>query len=596
MAIKKVNKYVIARKPSPLAIPVVNGNKGSESFYKGTSPSYLGRSDVAFLFFSTSLRMETVGRNVRNEKSPCSSQLQWKESRLIVLMLVVLLNGSMVFAQSNVRIMEGLSMSSAMLGQELKYSIILPEEYHSTKKRYPVVYLLHGLGDTESAWLEYGRVSQTADGAMRQNEIVPMIFVMPQGFRNYYVNEYTGKFLYEDMFIKELVPFIDKQYRTIADKEHRATLGYSMGGFGALILPLKHPDVFTVSVPLSISVRTDQQYMIEDASEWNDQWGRLFGGVGTTGIDRLTDYYKKYSPFHLFAQQDLSAFQNLKLYIDNGDDEGTLCRSNEELHILLRERNFPHEFRVRNGGHEFQYWRDALPNSLRFISDAFEGKPYRGDFKSSPVKVMPAGSAIDKMIHTDQYSISLPEEYSKTQRYYPVIYFLGAFNQAMKETIATRVHDGIRDASMPPVIVIFLKENEQNLITSILPAIEKEYRARSGFRFRALVGFEKGGVAALHYALTLETFTSCVLFDAPFACDVLKKAVAENKKILSRTWLFITTTDKSQNYQANGCAHIFLRDEDIYHEYRVQEGVGGDKWFENGLTEALNFTQRKIHR
>lgn len=510
--------------------------------------------------------------------------------------LFIISGASVACAQDKVRILEGLSMNSKILSQEVKYSIILPEDYYISKKNYPVVYLLHGLGDDESSWLEYGQVSQVTDLAVKNREIIPMIYVMPQGYTNYYVNDYAGKFLYEDMFVKELVPFIDKQYRTIADKEHRATLGYSMGGFGALILPLKHPEVFTVSVPLSISVRTDQQYMTEDASGWDDQWGRLFGGVGKTGNDRITEYYKQYSPFHLFAQKDLQPYKNLKLYIDNGDDEETLCRSNEELHMLLRERNFPHEFRVRNGGHEFVYWRDALPNSLRFISDAFEGNPYRGDLKSSPVKVLLSSAPLEKMINKDQYSISLPEEYNKTQRYYPVIYFLGAFNQPMIESIAVQVRDGISGGSMPPVIVIFLKENEQELITSIIPGIEKEYRARPGFRFRALVGFEKGGVTALQYALTPETFTSCSIFDAPLDCDILKKAVAENKKILSRTWLFINTTDKSQNYQANGCAHIFLRDEEIYHEYRVQEGTGGDKWFESGLTEALNFTQRKIHR
>lgn len=163
-------------------------------------------------------------------------------------------------------------MESKILGQEVKYSIILPENYQTKKERYPVVYLLHGLGDNESSWLEYGRASQIIDGATNRGDIIPMIYVMPQGFRNYYVNDYTGKFLYEDMFIKEFVPFIDKHYRTIPDKKHRNP-GLSDGGFGALILPLRNPDVFTVSVPLSISVRTDQQYMTEDASGWDDQWG-----------------------------------------------------------------------------------------------------------------------------------------------------------------------------------------------------------------------------------------------------------------------------------------------------------------------------------
>ncbi len=500
-------------------------------------------------------------------------------------------------AQPNTaRIIEGLTMPSAILNQDVKYSIILPGDYFVSKKSYPVVYLLHGLGDDESSWLEYGRVSQLADDAVNQKQIVPMIFVMPQGFRNYYVNDYAGKFLYQDMFINELVPFIDKEYRTIADKEHRATMGCSMGGFGALILPLKNPDVFTVSVPLSISVRTDEQYKTEDASEWNEQWGRLFGGVGTTGNERITEYYKQHSPFYIFAQRDLSKFKNLKLYIDNGDDERTLCRSNEELHILLRDKNFPHEFRVRNGGHEFVYWREALPNGLRFISDAFEGKTYRGDLKSVSEKNASVSSNTVKLINTNTYSISLPAEYTQTQRYYPVIYFLGDFDSTIKKSIAANVQDEIQSGSLPPVIAVFLKASEEGLITSIISSVEKEYRARTGFRFRALIGFEAGGTAALRYAMTPETFTSCTIFDSPMDCERLKDAVNVNDKVLGRTWLYMVTTDKSMNYQGNGCAHVFLRDKNIYHEYRVQEGKGGQAWSINGLTEALNFTQRKIHR
>lgn len=509
---------------------------------------------------------------------------------------LVLLTAAIAFAQGNARVMEGLSVNSKILGQDVKYSIILPEDYYISKKSYPVVYLLHGLGDDESSWLEYGRVTQIVDGAVKRREIVPMIFVMPQGFRNYYVNDFAGKFMYQDMFINELVPFIDKQYRTIADKEHRATMGFSMGGFGALIIPLKNPEMFTIGVPLSISVRTDQQYMTEEASGWDDQWGRLFGGVGTSGTDRITDYYRQYSPFHIFAQKDLKPLKNLKLYIDNGDDEGTLCRSNEELHMLLREKNFPHEFRVRNGGHEFVYWRDALPNGLRFISDAFEGKSYRGDNKGYAAKIAQVSSQPDKIIDTDTHSISLPVEYANTQRLYPVLYFLGDFDSATKKSIAGKVLEETQAGSLPPVIVVFLKANEDALTTSIIPSMEKNYRARTGFRFRALIGFEEGGTTALRYAVTPETFTSCAIFDSPIDCEELKNAVNGNDKVLGRTWLFMITTDKSMNYQGNGCAHVFLRDKEIYHEYRVQEGKGGNDWFIKGLPEVLNFTQRKIHR
>lgn len=194
--------------------------------------------------------------------------------------MIVLLPWVTLLAGDNKRIMEGIAMTSALLGQEVKYSIVLPPDYFKGKKNYPVVYLLHGLGDEESSWLEYGRISQIADAAVADKEIIPMIFVMPQGFRNYYVNDYAGTFLYEDMFINELVPHIDKNYRTIKDSRHRATMGYSMGGFGALVLPVKHPDIFSISVPLSISVRTDKQYMVEDAAEWNDQWEDYLVALG----------------------------------------------------------------------------------------------------------------------------------------------------------------------------------------------------------------------------------------------------------------------------------------------------------------------------
>lgn len=514
-----------------------------------------------------------------------------KTLRLIIL---IVFSGASVSYAQKLRIEEGLAMSSKILAQDVKYSIILPEDYYTSKKNYPVVYLLHGLGDNESSWLEYGQISQVADAAVKKKEIVPMIYVMPAGYRNYYVNDYAGKFLYEDMFVKELVPYIDSHYRTLSDKSHRATLGYSMGGFGALVLPLRNPDVFTVSVPLSISVRTDSQYMTEEASGWDDQWGRLFGAVGVTGEGRITEYYKQHSPFHIFAQSDLSSLRNLRLYIDNGDDEETLCRSNEELHMLLRDRKFPHEFRVRNGGHEFQYWRDALPNGLHFISDTFEGKPYRGDVKN----LTPAANVSSslKIVKESGFEILLPAEYERTNRLYPVLYVIGDLTASGKDKISSHISRSIANATLTPLITVFVDSKQKDVVASVVPVVEKKYRARIGWRFRALIGIEEGGTVALESALIPETFTSCVLFDARIDCAALKSVVQASKKQLSRTWFFMYSTDKGEAYQNNGCAHIYLRDEEVYHEYRVQEGMGGEAWILNNLDEALTFTQRKIHR
>ncbi|WKZ60942.1 MAG: alpha/beta hydrolase-fold protein [Cyclobacteriaceae bacterium] len=516
--------------------------------------------------------------------------------RSIIISALLLFEMTVHAQQVPLRIIEGLSIESKILSQEVKYSIILPEDYYTSKtSKYPVVYLLHGLGDNESSWLEYGRVNQFTDGAIKNGDIVPMIFVMPEGFRTYYVNDYAGKFLYEDMFIKELIPFIDKQYRTIPDKDHRATMGYSMGGFGALVLPLKNPDVFTISVPLSISVRTDDQYETERSDKWNEQWGRLFGGVGKSGEERITEYYKQHSPFHIFRQSDLSKYKNLKLYIDNGDDEYTLAKSNEELHILLRDRNFPHEFRIRNGGHEFSYWRAAMPNGFRFISDAFEGKLYRGDIITNQFNEV-ASTGSKKFVKHDAYTVVLPEEYAQTNRSYPVIYFLGILEEKSQNEISNYVKNAIHTDKFPTSILVFLKDDSVDLLNSSILKVEKEYRIRDGYRFRSLIGLHDGGRNALALASVPQKFTSCVAIDSDINFDALQISIEKNKDVFSRTWLYFTTTDKSPNYFSNGKAHTLLREKDIYHEYRVQESVIDKSYWLKNLSEFLDFTQKKIHR
>ncbi|MBU2554039.1 MAG: esterase, partial [Bacteroidetes bacterium] len=333
------------------------------------------------------------------------------------------------FAGDDLRIMESDSMHSRLLNQNVHFSVCLPSDYYYTTQSYPVVYLLHGLGDNETAWIEYGRISQIADEEVAKGEIQPMIYIMPEGFRSYYVNDYLGSFPYQDMLVNELVPYVDSLFRTKDDKQHRGVLGYSMGGFGALTLHLKHPDVFGVCVPLSTSIRTDQQYMTEEASGWDEQWGRLFGTPGVKGTDRLSDYYKENNPFYMLNTLSPEEISNLHIFLDNGDKEHTLCRSNEELHILMRNNSIPHEYRVRDGGHSFTYWCSALPNALRFIDDQFESKPYRGDAVSKIDILKLHNNQLDSLtINNQKYLTYLPADYDQTNRLYPVIYFVGSFS------------------------------------------------------------------------------------------------------------------------------------------------------------------------
>ena len=509
--------------------------------------------------------------------------------------LLIFLNTLMA---QDVRIMESLSFFSKILGQEVKYSIYLPQDYFREKNSYPVVYLLHGLGDDETSWLEYGQISQIVDKAVQEKAVIPMIFVMPQGFRSYYMNDFAGTFRYQDMFIQELIPLIDNQYRTIADREHRATMGYSMGGFGALILPLKNPEVFGTTVPLSISIRTDQQYMKEDSAGWNQQWGRIFGGMGTSGNDRITDYYRQNNPFRIFSQNDLLKLSGLKIYIANGDEEQTLCRSNEELHILLRNKNYSHEFRVLKGGHEFSFWRSCLPNALNFISDAFDLKPYRGDIRLNTVETnLPEKQMLKLNVRNEMVQAFMPADYETSSRLYPVLYLAGNFTEAQQNRVAKLINQKIESDEICPMLVVFLTAKSFDQFTQELPELEVKLRIRKGYRFRALAGYQETALRTFATVLNQEQFSSCIMADGFLAHDSILNLISEIKpKALEHTAIFIDAPDKSKYYEGNGNTHILLRDKDIRHQYRVREGAGGFDWFLAGLPEICVFVSNKFHQ
>ena len=272
------------------------------------------------------------------------------------------------------RYQRDLVLSSTILDTDVRYSLLLPKDYHDNQDRhYPVVYMLHGYGDDQNSWNGDWLHARDRISALESAGLEDMIYVYPMGYQCYYVNKYDDSFDYMDMFVQELVPHIDATLRTIPDKQHRCVTGYSMGGFGAYVLAAKHPEVFLCSAPLSMSFRTDRQYMTESSSGWNTQWGSLFGGKGEKGEARLTDYYKEHCPYYVFNEENRQALESVKWYFTCGDDEEQLLIANDSLHVVLRDRGFAHEYRVGNGAHTSKYWMDALNEVLTMFSFYMDG-------------------------------------------------------------------------------------------------------------------------------------------------------------------------------------------------------------------------------
>ena len=132
---------------------------------------------------------------------------------------------------------------SSELDRDMPYLIYLPPDYGVAGRRYPVMYMLHGLAGTRDEWLEMGFV-EAADHAMRTADVPPMLLVMPQGDFSYWVNHAADGPRWGEYLVRDVVSHVDATYRTLRSPAARGAAGISMGAWGALSNVFAHPDVF----------------------------------------------------------------------------------------------------------------------------------------------------------------------------------------------------------------------------------------------------------------------------------------------------------------------------------------------------------------
>jgi len=288
-----------------------------------------------------------------------------KKNVLLAVVLLIILPGFLL-AQTG-KVYDNLSLPSKVLKSDRKYAVYLPPDYETSKRSYPVLYLLHGSGDDQTGWVQFGEVLHIADKAIREGYATPMIIVMPDantGRRGYW-NDIQGEWRYEDFFFEELVPYVEKVYRVKNEKRYRAIAGLSMGGEGAFTYAMHHPEMFSSACPLSAATgpRSPEDVKIN------------FRRYGLTVVENLADsviaaYYKRQSVLYLVDNLPTDQLKSVRWFIDCGDDD-FLYEGNSLAHIAIRKKEIPHEYRVRQGGHNWTYWRDSLPEVLKFVSDAF---------------------------------------------------------------------------------------------------------------------------------------------------------------------------------------------------------------------------------
>jgi len=262
------------------------------------------------------------------------------------------------------KVFDQLSMKSSILNAERHFAIYLPPDYESSSRSYPVLYLLHGSGDDQTGWIQFGEVLRITDEAIRKGKATPMIIVMPDantGQRGYY-NDINGKWNYEDFFFEELMPHVEKTYRIKKEKRYRAISGLSMGGGGSFMYALHHPELFSSSAPLSAYVGP---LTIDDLKRNLNR-----NGNANYSEEELDDYFKSHNAVELVKNMPADQLSSVRWYIDCGDDD-FLFEGNSLIHIEMKKKQIAHEYRVRDGAHNWTYWRESLPAVLEFVSQAF---------------------------------------------------------------------------------------------------------------------------------------------------------------------------------------------------------------------------------
>ncbi len=219
---------------------------------------------------------------------------------------------------------------SKLMDKEVGYNIWLPPGYETSSRRYPVVYWLHGRNNTESS--DQYPLSYLADG-ISAGTVPPMIVVFASGgSQTNYCDSYDGKYMGESTVIKELIPYIDRTYRTVASRDGRAVQGMSMGGFGAMRLGLKFPDLFSSLVAFAGGYR----------------WPEEIGAEGTPPSykDMFNSDPEIFRASHpeTWARKNADKIRGrLGIWIYVGTADPGL-KGNQRMHGVLNELKIPHGY------------------------------------------------------------------------------------------------------------------------------------------------------------------------------------------------------------------------------------------------------------
>ena len=243
-------------------------------------------------------------------------------------------------------------IKSEILQRPIRYCAFLPASYDQDKTRhFPVLYYLHGLGDNEQSLLNLGGWDVISE-LRQQGKIGDFIVLAPSAGGTFYINSQSGKIRYDDFFIKEFVPQMEKKYRAESTRATRGITGVSMGGYGALRFAFKYPAEFAAVSAQMPAIIAELPKDLNTGGAGSP--GSLMGDVFGSPFDRA--YFDRNNVFYFARTDPAASLKRMKIYFDVGsNDDYGFEQGAQQLHQLLDSRGVPNEFHIYAGRHDAQF-------------------------------------------------------------------------------------------------------------------------------------------------------------------------------------------------------------------------------------------------
>jgi S-formylglutathione hydrolase FrmB len=262
-------------------------------------------------------------------------------------------------------------IQSRILKQTVHYCVQLPAGYDAKERparRYPVLYLLHGLGQNEQTLFDTGGWTLIED-LRRQHKIGDFLIAAPEGQRSFYINSADNSVRYSDFFLREFMPHVEGRYRVLSGRRGRAITGVSMGGYGALRFAFARPELFFAVSAQSPALITQTPQELDAAERTGGPLGRVLGSAFGRPVNAA--HWRQNSVFAL-ARTNAAALRGLAIYFNCGqEDDYGFEDGARSLHEQLRSEGVKHEYHLYPGGHSLSYFLAHMGEVMEFHSRAF---------------------------------------------------------------------------------------------------------------------------------------------------------------------------------------------------------------------------------